>query len=199
MASTRTEIHRVFRKLPLWQQALIVIVLAIGALWFRSPQPDLDAMTPAPVEVSVPIASDSARVVRVVDGDTIRVDLNGVEETVRLVGVNTPETVDPRRPVECFGKEASNAMKELLLNQVVRLESDPTQSDRDRYSRLLRFVFLPDGTDIGLALIQEGLAVESLYSNVPHRYYEQYITAQAEAEAAERGFWSQNACGGGSL
>lgn len=133
-------------------------------------------------------------VAKVTDGDTIKVTLNGKTETVRVVGINTPETVDPRRPPECFGHQASQKMKDLVEGKLVRLESDATQSDRDRYQRLLRFVFLPDGTDVGLQLIKEGFAHESLYSSVPHKYHPAYVAAQLEAETALRGLWNPQVC-----
>jgi micrococcal nuclease len=132
-------------------------------------------------------------VTKVRDGDTIEINYNGKTEAVRLVGINTPETVDPRRPVQCFGKEASNKLKALLTQKAVSLETDATQSDRDRYGRLLRFVFL-DGQDVGLIMLKEGYAQESLYSSVPHLYRDLYLTAQKEAQDNERGLWSPDAC-----
>lgn len=133
-------------------------------------------------------------VIKVVDGDTIKVRIADTVETVRVVGINTPETVDPRKPVECFGMEASAKIKELVENQTVRLETDATQSDRDRYGRLLRFVFLPDGIDVGLTLIQQGFAQEALYSSVPHKYREIYLDAQKHAKEQGRGLWNAEVC-----
>lgn len=139
-------------------------------------------------------SADVYRVSRVVDGDTLKVIIADKEETVRIVGINTPETVDPRRSVECFGKEASLRAQELLSGQLVRLERDSTQSDRDRYQRLLRFVFLADGTDVGLQLIQEGMAMESLYSSIPHQYHQLYVTAEEAARSSQVGLWASDAC-----
>ncbi len=85
------------------------------------------------------------KVVKVIDGDTVDVLINGKTERLRLIGINTPETLDPRRPVECFGIEASNKAKELLTGKYVFLESDPSQGERDKYERLLRYVFLENG------------------------------------------------------
>ena len=65
--------------------------------------------------LNVPGSQGPYQVIKVVDGDTITIDLNGKAETIRLIGINTPETVDPRKPVECFGVEASNKAKELLI------------------------------------------------------------------------------------
>lgn len=140
-------------------------------------------------EVSVEKNKDSFyKVVKVVDGDTIDVNIDGVVERIRIIGINTPETVDPRKPVECFGVEASNKAKSLLSNKEVRLEADTTQGDRDKYSRLLRYVFLQDNTDFGLKMIQEGYAYEYTY-NTSYRYQSTYKDAQKYAEKNKLGLW----------
>lgn len=133
------------------------------------------------------------RVVRVVDGDTIKVDIDGATETLRLIGMNTPETVDPRKPVECFGKEASARAKEILSGKMVALESDPTQGERDKYQRLLRYVLLEDGTNFNKLMISEGYAYEYTY-NIPYKYQAEFKQAQREAEANKRGLWADGAC-----
>jgi len=133
-------------------------------------------------------------VIRVVDGDTITILIGGKRETVRLIGINTPETVDPRRPVECFGKEASNKAKELLTGKRVRLEADPTQQDRDRYGRLLRYVYLEDGTFVNEWMIEEGFAYEFTYT-APYQYQEEFKTAQEEAMKKQKGLWREGVCG----
>lgn len=135
------------------------------------------------------------QVAKVIDGDTIEVLVNGKKEKVRVIGINTPETVDPRRPVECFGKEASSYAKSLFSDKTVKLESDPTQADRDKYGRLLRYVFLPDGTDFGLTMIKEGYAYEYTY-DIPYKYQDEYKIAQKEAESLKKGLWSDTTCGG---
>ncbi len=132
-------------------------------------------------------------VTEVRDGDTIEVDYEDKTEAVRLVGINTPETVDPRKPAECFGKEASNRLKSLLQGKSVSLETDETQSDKDRYGRLLRFVFI-DGYDVGLLMLEEGYAQESLYSSIPHKYREKYLQAQKKAQDNSLGLWNPDAC-----
>src|SRR5688500_6399309 len=110
--------------------------------------------------VVMPANLPSASVVKVVDGDTIDISLNGQTSRVRLIGMNTPETVDPRRSVQCFGTEASNRLKQLLQGQTVFVESDPTQDTRDRFGRLLYFVWLSDGRLVNLMMIAEGYANE---------------------------------------
>lgn len=125
---------------------------------------------------------------RVIDGDTFEVNVAGIAESVRVIGINTPETVDPRRPVECFGVEASNKTKAVLFGQAVRLEYDPTQGDRDKYGRLLRHVFLSDGTNFGLLMIKQGYAHEYTYA-VPYKYQEEYKAAQDYARENLLGLW----------
>lgn len=130
---------------------------------------------------------------KVVDGDTIKVRMTDGVMTVRLVGINTPESVDPRKEVECFGQEAAEKLRTVLVGQRVTLQSDATQADRDRYGRLLRFVFL-DGQDVGLWLLTEGYARESLYSDTPHIYRAAYVAAEQSAQAAMRGLWAMDVC-----
>ncbi len=135
----------------------------------------------------------TSKVIKVVDGDTVTVETNGVRETIRIIGINTPETVDPRKPVECFGQEASARAHELLDNQTVTLEADATQGERDKYDRLLRYVFLSNGSDFGKQMISEGYAYEYTYST-PYKYQQDYKTSQSDAESAKRGLWANGAC-----
>lgn len=132
-------------------------------------------------------------VVKVIDGDTVILNINGVNQTVRLIGINTPETVDPRKDVECFGVEASNKAKEILTNQKVAIESDSSQGDKDKYNRLLRYVVLSNGTNFGKMMIQEGYAYEYTYDTA-YKYQSEFKQAQTEAQNAQRGLWSPSAC-----
>ncbi|MDP3793405.1 MAG: thermonuclease family protein, partial [Candidatus Uhrbacteria bacterium] len=99
---------------------------------------------PAVTGSPTPSALDQALVVRVVDGDTIDVLIGGEQLRVRYIGIDTPETVDPRRPVGCFGKEASARNRELVEGKTVALEKDV--SETDRFGRLLRYVWLDPST-----------------------------------------------------
>jgi micrococcal nuclease len=132
--------------------------------------------------------------VRVVDGDTLRLRVDGREEPVRLIGINTPESVDPRRPIECLGKEATAKTAELLKGvQTVEVEPDPTQDTRDAYARLLLYVWLPDGRLLNRELIASGYAQEYTF-RTPYRFQAEFRQAQREAEAAGRGLWAPGAC-----
>lgn len=127
-------------------------------------------------------ATDSAVVTRIIDGDTIEIN-NSIK--LRYIGIDTPESVDPRREVECFGIEASEKNRELVLGKTVRLERDV--SETDRYGRLLRYVFI-DGQMINEILIKEGFANASSYPP-DVKYQELLDRAEEEARIAQRGIW----------
>jgi len=138
-----------------------------------------------------PIVSqgDSAvvQVVRVIDGDTIQVCcVFGDREKVLYIGINTPETKHPTKGVEHFGKEASEANRKLVDGKTVSLEFDVEQ--RDRYGRLLAYVFLKDGTFVNAWLVEHGYAqVMTVPPNVKHQ--ELFLKLQREAREAKRGLW----------
>jgi micrococcal nuclease len=131
-------------------------------------------------------ARQTARVVRVIDGDTILVDLNGREERVRYIGVDTPETVAQDRPVGCFGPEASRKNKELVEGKSVELERDV--SDRDRFDRLLRYVYV-DGVMINAELLQQGYGTSVTFPP-DVRENSRFRALEREARQARRGLWS---------
>ena len=149
------------------------------------------------LEVTSEINQKLYPVVKVVDGDTLDVNISGEVKRLRLIGIDTPETVDPRKPVQCFGKEASNKAKELLIGKSVGLEKDDSQGDLDKYDRLLRYVFLPDGTNFNLFMISEGYAHEYTYDEA-YKYQAEFRAAQQEAENSQRGLWSPETCSGNS-
>lgn len=168
--------------------------IATDSATIASPSASLVPAGAASPSAEASSAAQLYPITKVVDGDTFKVEIDGKVETVRVVGINTPETVDPRRAVECFGKEASARANALLKDQHVTLEQDATQQNRDRYGRLLRFAFLSDGSDVGLTLIREGYAEESLYSSKPHKYHQQYVEAEALAKNEKRGLWADTVC-----
>lgn len=140
----------------------------------------------------------NALVLRDVDGDTVVVkqDDQSDEIKVRLLGVNTPESVDPRRPVECFGKEASHFTKEQLEGKRVLLETDPMADDIDKYGRFLRNIFLEDGTDFNAKLVGDGYAYAYIGFPMDKRRKSQLTRLQNEAAAAQRGLWDPKTCNG---
>ena len=131
----------------------------------------------------------------VVDGDTVKINVDGTIETFRLIGMDTPETVDPRKEVQCFGLEASNKAKELLSGKKVRIETDSSQGTYDKYNRLLAYIYREDGLFYNKYMIEQGYAHEYIY-NTPYKYQAEFRTAQKQAEANKLGLWSQSTCNG---
>lgn len=121
---------------------------------------------------------------RVVDGDTIVINTG---EKVRLIGINTPETVDPRASVQCFGKEASDYAKNLLTGSVVTLEKDI--SDKDKYGRLLRYVY-KDGQLVNELLVHEGFARVATYPP-DVKYQQKFQEAEKFARTHNLGLWNK--------
>lgn len=148
--------------------------------------PEWKTSSEAPPEATE-TAPDGVRVVRVIDGDTFEIEGG---ERVRLIGVDTPETVKPNTPVECFGAESSAYLKNLIEGKVVRLVRDRT--DRDRYARLLRYAYLGD-VFVNEKIVREGYAEATAYRPDTR---EQAVLDAAEAEAREekRGRFSDTAC-----
>lgn len=122
-----------------------------------------------------------------VDGDTIAVTMSGKVEKVRFVGVDTPETHKPNTPVQCYGPAAAAFTKNTIGNQRVRLVSDSLSTDRDRYGRLLRYVYLPDGTLLNEKLIQDGYGF--YYPYFPFTKSKQFDADEQAAMAAHKGLW----------
>ena len=133
--------------------------------------------------------ASSYRIVEVYDGDTIAVDMEGVVEKVRLIGADTPETVDPRKTIQCGGPEASAFTHTRLHPGVrVRLVADPLSTDRDRYGRLLRYVYVEDGELYNRQLIRLGFA--RAYLGFPFSKSDEFRAAQATAQAQQVGVWA---------
>lgn len=160
----------------------------------------VDTNTAKATEVPVPTQQKSDQsplysVVSVVDGDTVKLSIDGTTQTIRLIGLDTPETVDPRKPVQCFGKEASNKAKELLTGRSVRIEVDASQGTLDKYGRTLGYIFRDDGLFYNKYMIEQGFAHEYTY-NIPYKYQSEFKAAEKSARENQRGLWSPNTCNG---
>lgn len=154
--------------------------------------------TPIPTSntgITKPADAEAVQVVRVVDGDTVDVLIDEQTVRLRLIGIDTPESVDPRKPVQCFGVEASNYTKTLLLNQTVYLERDVTQGEYDVYDRLLVYVWIDDTTLFNQKIIADGYAFEYTY-RIPYRYQNLFKAAQQSARSTSTGLWSPTTCNG---
>ena len=154
-------------------------------------------MAAAPPATISPAPGMAARVTRVVDGDTLKASVAGRTETVRVIGLDTPESVKPGTPVECFALRASAEAERLLpVGAAIRLESDPTQAARDRYGRLLAHVWLADGTLYAEQMIRGGFGIHYVYGGVPSMYASRLAAAEDAAQVALRGLWSPATCAG---
>lgn len=163
---------------------LIVLVLTFGVYiaqdhgWLKSATSSVESNQPGLYEVD-----------HYDDGDTIAVKMNGKVETLRFVGIDTPETHDPRKPVQCYGPAAAAHTKNLIsaAGNKVRLQSDPLSTNRDRYDRLLRYIYLPDGTFVNEELVKDGYAF--YYPYFPFTKSDQFKADEQAAQAAKKGLW----------
>ncbi len=166
-----------------WLAFWLASIFLAGCSTIETPGP------PSAINLPEGVTCDWAKVVRVTDGDTIRVDFSdGVaNQPVRYIGMDTPETVHPTLGVQPFGPEASARNKELVGNKQVCLERDI--SEADRYDRLLRYVWLPDGRMVNEVLVLEGFAtVDTFPPDV--KYVERFVAAQQLAREAHLELWS---------
>lgn len=197
-------LHKQFKKFFLGAIAILaprralLAVLVIGAVaLLQSYFPTADTNSSTPVQANVVQASlltdGEFQVKRVVDGDTfVYVNATGEDKTVRLLGVDTPETKDPRKPVQCFGKEASDETKSLIDGKIVKIASDPKADNLDRYQRELRYVYLPDGRMLNRILVTEGFAHAT--PEYPFSFKEEFVNLEKEANIAGKGLWNKSVC-----
>jgi micrococcal nuclease len=114
--------------------------------------------------------------------------MNGTVETIRMIGVDTPETHRPDTPVQCYGPEAADHTKQMIAKfGKVRLQADPLDTNRDRYGRLLRYVYLPDGTLVDEQLIKQGYGFA--YLSFPFTLKARFAAGQLAAQNAKLGLW----------
>ena len=137
----------------------------------------------SPLSAGGPADGPFYRVLRVVDGDTVVLEQIG---KVRLIGVDTPETVDPRRPVQRYGREASDYLKARLLGESVRVEYD--QQRTDKYGRTLAYLYLSNGVLVNLDIIEKGYG--HAYVRFPFQKMAEFRAAERGAREGQRGLWS---------
>ncbi len=184
--------------------ALFLFVILISAVVGNIDRDNNQAAVPGLIEKE--IIFPEAMVTKVTDGDTIHVLTSIMSSsspqsgektayTVRLIGMNTPETVDPRKEVECFGREATARAKEILDGKIIKLELDPTQQKFDKYGRLLAYVYIEDVL-FNEYMIENGYAYEYTYDS-PYAYQAEFKNVQSEAQTAKRGLWGDMGTGSG--
>src|SRR4051812_27008178 len=159
---------------------VLILLAAFLAAGVAIARPDLGGSGPAGQD-------EDGTVTRVVDGDTVHVALGGRDETVRYIGIDTPESVKPGTPVQCFAHAASAANRRLIEGQRVRLRYDAEQ--RDRYGRLLAYVYRErDGAFVNAALVREGYA--RTLTIAPNVHFAGRFAALARvARDGRRGLW----------
>jgi endonuclease YncB( thermonuclease family) len=166
---------------------LIIILLFLASCSYASLTDTVSRVS----ELTAPSnpAYETAIVTRVVDGDTIVANINGTEYKVRYIGMDTPETVDPRKPVQFMGKEASAKNKELVDGRTVKLEKDV--SNTDRYGRLLRYVYVEQNGQwimVNAELVKLGFAQVATYPP-DVKYQSMFLDLQRQAKEQNLGLW----------
>jgi micrococcal nuclease len=157
---------------------VLLIVVATQSGWLNGATNNLQQNDPGLYAIS-----------RYVDGDTIDVNMNGSVETIRFIGVDTPETHKPNTPVQCYGPEAAAHTKAVISKfGKVRLQADPLDTNRDRYGRFLRYVYLPDGTLLDEQIIQQGYGFA--YLSFPFSKKDQFAADEKAAQSDKLGLWS---------
>lgn len=175
-------------------------LLAVGAHTPTEEPPtprEEDAPTvrvPETSEKPTPAPQKTYPVLKVIDGDTVVIKKDGENTTLRLIGMDAPETTTLRKGVvECFGAEATRRAQELLDGASVSLETDASQGTYDKYERTLVYIFLPDGRNFAEVMIVEGYAHEYTY-NLPYTYQRAFKAAQTQAQQSKVGLWNPRAC-----
>lgn len=163
---------------------IFILCVSYIAKTYQLPESATLAVQDIAPTVALPMATESAVITRIIDGDTVQI---ATGEKVRLIGIDTPETVDPRKGVQCFGKKASDHTKEILLNKEVTLKKDI--SITDRYGRLLRYIYVGD-TFINEQLVRDGYAKASSYPP-DIRYQEVFLEAQKYSQENSLGLWGE--------
>jgi len=134
-----------------------------------------------------PLRGDLFEVIQVLDGDTIEVNMSGNIESVRFIGIDTPETHHPDVGEQCYGQEASDNLT-ALVGKKVQLVADPNSTNRDRYDRLLRFVYNQEGQHLNYSQVRDGFAFATV--SFRHSLIPVFVGAEALAVRDQKGVWS---------
>ena len=129
------------------------------------------------------------RVIDVLDGDTLVANVDGHEVTLRLIGIDTPEVVDPRKPVQCYGPKASAKAKELLSGKEIYIEKEKSKGNYDKYGRVLVYARFQDNILYNKYVIENGFAREYTFNKEKYKYQEEFKEAQKIAKKEKKGLW----------
>lgn len=181
-----------------WSLLIIILMLIIENFTDNPLQPEYNSTQNLQTNTQTKASSEqifisefSAPVKRVVDGDTFVYTRAGRDHTVRLIGIDTPEIRDPRKPVQCFGQEASTKTKELIEGKVVYFQKDSHQT-LDKYKRELWNVYLEDRTFVNKTLVAEGYAFAT--PQYESDYIEEFVNLEKEARIQGKGLWNESIC-----
>ncbi len=163
-----------------WLTVLLLVIAAVGQHygWFTQAARGVETKQPGLYSIN-----------HYIDGDTISVNMNGQAQEIRFIGIDTPETHKPNTPVQCYGPAATAYTQARIkaAGSKVRLSSDSLSTDRDRYNRLLRYVYLPDGTDLNEQIVRNGYGF--YYPYFPFSKSDTFKADEQTAIAAHKGLW----------
>jgi micrococcal nuclease len=179
--------------------AIVALVVYLYTVYFQkpttqtivknTPSPTISSRVESASTSAIPSNAVTVKVTRVVDGDTFVIEGG---QKVRYIGIDTPETVKPNTPVQCFGEQASQEDKKLIEGKTIQMVKDV--SETDRYGRLLRYVYV-DGIFVNDYLVRQGYAfLDTFPPDVAHA--DEFTQAQTEARDNNRGLWNPSACNG---
>lgn len=173
-----------------WWIFLILFLVVILIVWPKQNKKiekvGLEEKTSITPTIVVEQNLEKYLVKKVIDGDTLTVEKNNKEETIRMIGINAPESN------ECGGIESAQKLKELVENKEIKIEGDETQDDKDVYGRTLRYIFV-DGININQKMIADGWAKEYTYK-VAYKYKNNFKETQETAKKDKRGIWGEDFC-----
>ncbi len=164
--------------------APIALSLAIVAWTSAWPAPPVSSLSPGPE-----FSEQRAKVISVHDGDTLTVRISDKKETIRLLGINTPELESEDAFSRDLAYRARDHVRERALKRSVALRCDPRADNRDKYGRLLRYVILPDGVNLNEELVRQGYA--RAYTRFPFSLSARFRAAEREAKHARLGRWAR--------
>jgi micrococcal nuclease len=173
-----------FQKYKVKTIIIILILLICGTLAYISTPKKVFKLKPPEIN-----ENQLYKVVNVLDGDTFEIEIDKKIWKVRMIGIDTPETVDPRKSVQCYGKEASEETKRQLLNKEIKIKTDNTQGILDKYNRVLAYVYL-EGNFFNEELLKNGFAREYTYSK-KYEMQKEFRKIEKEAKWKKVGLWEK--------